>query len=323
LFKKINQAESSVYRTSIEKNNDDNNCAGLEDSCYLKELTLVGKNTKQAHLSTFILESFRKCSQLRELSIQYYQILSLAFLGWFRQLEKLELIQVHVNEALTRNLFKDCFNLSSINLSGSQKLTDAILYNKDIHQSMENISYLNVENCGLTDLKWLPLKSLTRLDISKNPFDCRDPITKQALCQLQVGFLKKSTKSHINGINTIPNSGFSQINVEHKDLIQCRVGTNLSPMNYSECSNLSNILDVTTKLPNNPKLNPKKQIDTNDFHEPSKNQELVWIICFAVFGAILLIIAITGFILVYRRKNQGTFILNNEQTIQMEEQNSS
>ena len=280
----------------------------------------MGKNTQQAYLNDIILKSLKTCSRLRELSIQHYQLSSLDFLAWFSQLQKLELIQVYVNEEPTGNLFKRCANLSSINLSGSQQLTDAILYNPVIHKSMANISYLNVEDCGLTDLRWLPLKSLTRLDISKNPLNCEDPVTKHALCELQEDYLKKSPTPRITKTKIPSKPGPQVITLEHRDLIQCRVGTQLSSMNYSVCSNLPTNLDITTSLPK------KEQFKyTITPKTTSKNQTKLWIIIFGIFGAILLIIGVSAAVFFYRRKmTQVALITKNDlSSCEVEEQSSS
>ena len=294
----------------------------------MKELTLVGPNTQQADLSDTLLQSLSlTCTRLKKLSIKHYQFTALTFLTNLTRLTSLELNQVYVSKAPTGAVFQKCPELETIDLSDSQQLSHSILYDEDIQKSLLNVRHLKVQNCGLIDLKWfpvpepgppasaVPLPSLTNVDISRNPLNCRDNVTHGVLCHLRKRVLSKSpTPRVVSAVVAPPRYQAPVVHLENTDLTKCQVGIKQQPISYSDCP-------LTVGQQGGTTVKPEKRLGANVTQKPAVRQEnktsqmYVWYIVLGVVLIVLMFVAITLAIvrLQKKKKDQADLETVNEQ----------
>jgi len=186
---------------------------GFHQLVDLQEFTIKGPKSKNEKLAVDHLGSIGGCTKLRKLRIERCDLVSLAILAQFSELDTLELKEVYVETTLSPSFFNGCSNLRTLDLTGSPKLAQLILGNQEIRIKLQKLHTLTAKDCNMDNLNWiperidvtspsrpLPFPSLSIVDISgNNSFNCHDQRVKQALCRFDN--LKRTENPQVKIVN--------------------------------------------------------------------------------------------------------------------------
>ena len=282
----------------------------------LQEFTIKGQKSKNEKLAIDHLGSIGGCTKLRKLRIERCDLVSLAILAQFSELDTLELKEVYVEASISPSFFNGCSNLRTLDLTGSPKLAQSILGNQDIRIKLQKLYTLTAKDCDMVNLNWiperfdvtspsrpLPFPSLSIVDISgNNSFSCHDQSVKKALCRFDN--LKRTENPHVKIVNR-------NFILENPNTTNCRqqMSTNsILQLNFNNCLEETDF--SSSGLPNfsTPSTTAEESV-TEEISKPRTDEDvdyenIIYIVLGVIFAILFLVLIVLAFFYFHRRRCQ-------------------
>ena len=280
---------------------------GLRQFNDLQEFTIKGQKSKNEKLTIGHLGSIGGCTKLRKLRIERCDLVSLAILAQFSELDTLELKEVYVETSISPSFFNGCSNLKTLDLTGSPKLAQSILGNQEIRTKLQKLHTLTAKDCDIKDLTWIPEKidvtspsrplpfpSLSIVDISgDNSFNCYDQSIKKSLCRFDN--LKRKEKPQLK----IVNRNFILENPSSTNCRQTILATSILQLNFDDCQEETGFSSSERPDYSTPSTTVEESSVTEEISKPRTDDDTDSHVLYIVLGVIFIILFLVAIILVF------------------------